>query len=547
MTLTGKLFRDAVISGANNIANNRAAVDELNVFPVPDGDTGTNMSMTIGNALPELKAAGDGISAGDAAKLTASAMLRGARGNSGVILSLIFRGLSKGLAGQAEADAKMLSDAFKLGVDAAYKSVMKPTEGTILTVVREAWENTKDLAQEGGDAAEFLAKFIEEGEKSLANTPELLPALKKAGVVDAGGKGLLVILSGMQQVISGGGMIRSEEETKPSAPAAVAAAGAAQEDIKFAYCTEFIVNKKPGAKDATALRAFLETIGDCVVVVDDDDIIKVHVHSNHPGKAIEEGIKFGELTKMKIENMREQHHNIIKADEAVQKNRKVPVKPEKDFGFVAVAAGAGIEALFRDLGADSVVRGGQTMNPSTEDILEAIGQTPANNVFVLPNNKNIIMAAEQAVSLADRNVCVLQSRSIPQGITALMNFDPGADFVTNRSNMTEALDRVQSGQITFAVRDSEYDGHKIKQGEILAMDNGKIVFTEKDVTKALVKLTKRLVNSSSSFITVMYGSDVSDEAANAAYEQLRARISDSIDINIVNGGQPVYYYIISVE
>ncbi len=547
MTLTGKLFRDAVISGANNIANNRAAVDELNVFPVPDGDTGTNMSMTIGNALPELKAAGDGISAGDAAKLTASAMLRGARGNSGVILSLIFRGLSKGLAGQAEADAKMLSDAFKLGVDAAYKSVMKPTEGTILTVVREAWENTKDSAQEGGDAAEFLAKFIEEGEKSLANTPELLPALKKAGVVDAGGKGLLVILSGMQQVISGGGMIRSEEETKPSAPAAVAAAGAAQEDIKFAYCTEFIVNKKPGAKDATALRAFLETIGDCVVVVDDDDIIKVHVHSNHPGKAIEEGIKFGELTKMKIENMREQHHNIIKADEAVQKNRKVPVKPEKDFGFVAVAAGAGIEALFRDLGADSVVRGGQTMNPSTEDILEAIGQTPANNVFVLPNNKNIIMAAEQAVSLADRNVCVLQSRSIPQGITALMNFDPGADFVTNRSNMTEALGRVQSGQITFAVRDSEYDGHKIKQGEILAMDNGKIVFTEKDVTKALVKLTKRLVNSSSSFITVMYGSDVSDEAANAAYEQLRARISDSIDINLVNGGQPVYYYIISVE
>lgn len=547
MTLTGKLFRDAVISGANNIANNRAAVDELNVFPVPDGDTGTNMSMTIGNALPELKAAGDGISAGDAAKLTASAMLRGARGNSGVILSLIFRGLSKGLAGQAEADAKMLSDAFKLGVDAAYKSVMKPTEGTILTVVREAWENTKDSAQEGGDAAEFLAKFIGEGEKSLANTPELLPALKKAGVVDAGGKGLLVILSGMQQVISGGGMIRSEEETKPSAPAAVAAAGAAQEDIKFAYCTEFIVNKKPGAKDATALRAFLKTIGDCVVVVDDDDIIKVHVHSNHPGKAIEEGIKFGELTKMKIENMREQHHNIIKADEAVQKNRKVPVKPEKDFGFVAVAAGAGIEALFRDLGADSVVRGGQTMNPSTEDILEAIGQTPANNVFVLPNNKNIIMAAEQAVSLADRNVCVLQSRSIPQGITALMNFDPGADFVTNRSNMTDALDRVQSGQITFAVRDSEYDGHKIKQGEILAMDNGKIVFTEKDVTKALVKLTKRLVNSSSSFITVMYGSDVSDEAANAAYEQLRARISDSIDINLVNGGQPVYYYIISVE
>lgn len=547
MTLTGKMFRDAVISGANNISNNRLAVDELNVFPVPDGDTGTNMSMTIGNALAELKAANDGITAGEAAKLTAGAMLRGARGNSGVILSLIFRGLSKGLAGKEEADAKLLSDSFKLGVDAAYKSVMKPTEGTILTVVREAWENTKDSAAEGGDVAEFLAAFIAEGEKSLEKTPELLPALKKAGVVDAGGKGLLVILEGMQQVISGGGIIRSESETKPAAPAAVAAAGAVQEDIHYAYCTEYIVNKKAGAKDATALRAFLETIGDCVVVVDDDDIIKVHVHSNHPGKAIEEGIKFGELTKMKIENMREQHHNIVKADEAVQQNRKVPVKPEKDFGFVAVAAGAGVEALFRDLGADSIVRGGQTMNPSTEDILEAIGQTPAHNVFVLPNNKNIIMAAEQAVSLADRNVCVLQSRTIPQGISALMNFDPGADFVTNRGNMTDALGRVQSGQITFAVRDSEYDGHKIKQGEILAMDNGKIVFTEKDVTKALTKLTKRLISSSSSYVTVIYGSDVTDEAANAAYEQLRARISDSIDINLVNGGQPVYYYIISVE
>ena len=547
MTLTGKLFRDAVISGANNIANNRAAVDELNVFPVPDGDTGTNMSMTIGNALPELKAAGDGISAGDAAKLTASAMLRGARGNSGVILSLIFRGLSKGLAGQAEADAKMLSDAFKLGVDAAYKSVMKPTEGTILTVVREAWENTKDSAQEGGDAAEFLAKFIEEGEKSLANTPELLPALKKAGVVDAGGKGLLVILSGMQQVISGGGMIRSEEETKPSAPAAVAAAGAAQEDIKFAYCTEFIVNKKPGAKDATALRAFLETIGDCVVVVDDDDIIKVHVHSNHPGKAIEEGIKFGELTKMKIENMREQHHNIIKADEAVQKNRKVPVKPEKDFGFVAVAAGAGIEALFRDLGADSVVRGGQTMNPSTEDILEAIGQTPANNVFVLPNNKNIIMAAEQAQKLADRQVIVLPTRTVPMGITALLNFDPSANAETNTINMMAAADKVSTGLITYAARDSEFDGKRIRKGEIMALENGKIVATSTDLTKATYRLARSMCKKDSSFVTIISGCDVSDEEAEKLTEIVKAKCPNHVEVSHIRGGQPVYYYMISVE
>ncbi len=548
MKITGKLYRDAVISGANNICNQKLAVDELNVFPVPDGDTGTNMSMTISNALAEMKKTSSGVAVGDAAKTVASAMLRGARGNSGVILSLIFRGLSKGLAGKTEADAKDLSGAFKLGVDAAYKSVMKPTEGTILTVAREAYENTVDLAVEDGDAAEFLKAYIAEAEKSLEKTPELLPALAKAGVVDAGGRGLIVILEGMMAVIGGGKIIESEDAVKPAAPVAVAAAATgSSDDITFTYCTEFIVMKKAGAKDATALRAFLETIGDCVVVVDDEEIIKVHVHSNHPGKAIEEGLKFGDLTKMKIENMREQHNNIIKADEAVQTNRKAPVAPEKDMGFVAVAAGAGVEALFRDLGADQIVRGGQTMNPSTEDILEAIGQTPAHNVFVLPNNKNIIMAAEQAVKLADRNVCVLQSRTIPQGISAMMAFDPDSDFVANRSGMTDALSNVQSGQITFAVRDSEYDGHKIKQGEILAMDNGKIVFTEADVTKALVKLTKRLTSGSSSFITVIYGSDVSDEDAEAAYEKLRAKISDNIDIVLVNGGQPVYYYIISVE
>ena len=546
MNITGKLLRDAIISGANNISNMRREVDELNVFPVPDGDTGTNMSMTIKNALAELKNVPDGATAGEVAKLTASAMLRGARGNSGVILSLLFRGLSKGLSGREEADAAALSAAFKLGVDAAYKSVMKPTEGTILTVAREGYENTVSIAKENGDAAEFLKAYIDAANISLEKTPELLPALKKAGVVDAGGKGFIVILEGMYAVISGGEPVLSEDEVKPVTPAAVAAA-TAPEEIKFAYCTEFIVKKSAGGKDATALRAFLETIGDCVVVVDDEDIIKVHVHSNHPGKAIEAGIKFGELTKIKIENMREQHNNLIEADKAAQANRKQPVAPEKEIGFVAVAAGAGIEALFTDLGADYVVRGGQTMNPSTEDILEAIGQTPAHNVFVLPNNKNIIMAAEQAVSLADRNVCVLQSKTIPQGISAMMSFDPSAGFEENRSGMTEALGRVASGQITYAVRDSEYDGHKIKQGEILAMDNGKIVFTEKDVTKSLVKLTKRLISSSSSYITVIYGSDVSDEDANAAYELLRSKVSDDIDIVLVNGGQPVYYYIISVE
>lgn len=543
MTINGRLLRDAVISGANNISNQKQAVDELNVFPVPDGDTGTNMSMTIKNAAAELGNTPDGAAVGDVAKKAAAAMLRGARGNSGVILSLIFRGLSKGLAGKDEATAADLSAAFKLGVDAAYKSVMKPTEGTILTVSREAYENTAELAKSGISAADFLKAYIEQAEVSLEKTPELLPALKKAGVVDAGGKGFIVILEGMYSVLSGGGMIKCEDEVKPAKPAAVAASS---EEIKFAYCTEFVV-RKVGSKDPIALRAFLETIGDCVVVVDDEEIIKVHVHSNHPGKAIEEGLKFGELVTVKIENMREQHNNVIKADKAVQINRKAPVKPEKDTGFVAVAAGDGIEALFRDLGVDNVVCGGQTMNPSTDDILEAIEQTPAENVFVLPNNKNIIMAAEQAVKLADRNVRVLQTRTIPQGISAMMNYDPEQSFSANSGIMTEAIDRVASGQITFAVRDSDYDGHKIKQGEILAMDNGKIVFVEKNLTKSLIKLTKRLISSSSSYITIMYGSDVTDEDAQDAYEQLRSKISGDIDIVLVNGGQPVYYYIISVE
>lgn len=547
MIITGKLLRDAVISGANNISNRRRTVDELNVFPVPDGDTGTNMSMTIGNALAELKKASDGAGAGDIAKVTAGAMLRGARGNSGVILSLLFRGISKGLKGYAEADAAALAEGFRQGVEAAYKSVMKPTEGTILTVAREAYENCGAL-EEQGDAAVYLRAYIEEAEKSLERTPELLPALKKAGVVDAGGMGYIVILKGMLEVFEGRSGISSEDAVKPSAPAAAAAAsGAEHEEIHFAYCTEFIVNKNSAAPDSTKLRAYLETIGDCVVVVDDDDIIKVHVHSNNPGKAIEMALRFGELTKVKIENMREQHNNLLKSDELAQNNRKAPVTPEKDIGFVVVAAGAGVEALFTDLGADYIVRGGQTMNPSTEDILEAIGQTPAHNVFVLPNNKNIIMAAEQAVALADRNVCVLQTRSVPQGISAMMAFDPDGDFNANRAGMTQAIDKVGSGQITYAVRDSEYEGHKIKQGEILAMDSGKIVFTEREVEKALVKLTKRLVNSASSYITVIYGSDVSDEDANAAYEHLRSKISDNIDIVLVNGGQPVYYYIISVE
>lgn len=544
MVISGKLLRDALISGANNIYNNKQEVDELNVFPVPDGDTGTNMSMTIKNAVDELRNTPDGATAGEVAKKAASAMLRGARGNSGVILSLLFRGLSKGLSGKEAASAEDLSAALKIGVDAAYKSVMKPTEGTILTVSREAWENTAAAAKSGISAAEFISVYIDEAKKSLEHTPELLPALKKAGVVDAGGMGFIVILEGMYAVLSGGAMIAQTNEVKPQTPAAAAAA---EQEPAYSYNAEFIIVKDNESRDTAALRAYLETIGGNASVVDDDGIVKIHVHTDHPGKALEEGLKLGELDHVTVENMRKTQKDVIKAGKAAQTNRKAPAAITKDTGFTAVAAGAGIEALFTDLGADQIVRGGQTMNPSTEDLLEAIEQTPARNVFVLPNNKNIIMAAEQAAKLTDRNVCVLQTRTIPQGISAMMSYDPAGDFKANRAAMTEAIDRVGSGQITFAVRDSEYDGHKIKQGDILAMDNGKIVFTEKSLTKALVKLTKRLVTSSSSYITVLYGSDVADEDANEAYEALRSKISSDIEIALVNGGQPVYYYIISVE
>lgn len=543
--LSGKILRDAIISGANNIINNKESVDELNVFPVPDGDTGTNMSMTIRNAVAELNMLSDSVTVETVAQTAASAMLRGARGNSGVILSLLFRGLSKGLAGKHEATVEDYCNALKLGAEAAYKSVMKPSEGTILTVARVAAEKANDAQCK--DFPELFDVLTTAAKETLDQTPEMLPVLKKAGVVDAGGMGYYTILKGMASVICGGVMIGAKEETATEKAVVTNAAGTFETDIEFTYCTEFIVVKSDVNKDATKLRAFLESIGDCVVVVDDDSIIKVHVHTEHPGKALEEGILYGSLINLKIENMKEQHKGAAAKAEMQKKQKLAPAEPVKDFGFVSVTSGAGLEDLFKDLGVDVIVRGGQTMNPSTEDILEAINATPARNIFVLPNNKNIIMAAEQAVKLTDRNVIVLQTRTIPQGITAMLAFDESSDFSTNGVNMTKALDNVGSGSITFAVRDSDFEGKQIKKGEILAMENGKLAFVEKDVTKALIKITKKLIRSGSSYITIIYGSDVTDETAQAAFEALRAKISDDIEIVLVNGGQPVYYYLISVE
>ncbi len=553
MSIDGKLLRDAIISGANNINHLKTKVDELNVFPVPDGDTGTNMSMTLSAAAKELARLANPTAA-EAAKTAASAMLRGARGNSGVILSLLFRGFSKGLAGCEVATGKDLANALDLGVKAAYKAVMKPTEGTILTVARVAAEQAVVFAEANDDPVAVWAEICRVAEDTLNQTPEMLPVLKKAGVVDAGGRGLVVIFEGMRSVIEGNGMLTfGDTAATGNAPAAPkSAAAASQEEIHFTYCTEFIVDKE-NDKDPLALRAYLESIGDCVVVVDDEDIIKVHVHTNNPGNALQEGLKFGSLTNMKIENMKLQHTEAGIADVAKQQMEQAqgqweyaPVDPQTPYGFVSVAAGDGLHALFTDLGVTHVVSGGQTMNPSTEDILSAIQATPAKCVFVLPNNKNIIMAAEQAINLADRKVVVLHTKTVPQGISAMLAFNPDADLDTNRIEMTTAYDRVQTGSITFAARDADFDGFRIKQGQLMALANGKVSFVDKDLIKATAKLAKQIAKKDSSFFTLILGEDVNEETGQALEAAVREKLPN-LEITVIQGNQPVYYVIMSAE
>ncbi len=552
--IKGSIFRDALISGANNISTYKQQIDQLNVFPVPDGDTGANMSTTIGAAARELAKLSDDCTVSEAASAASSALLRGARGNSGVILSLIFRGISKGLKDCAEASAKDIANGLMMGTEAAYKAVMKPTEGTILTVIRKTAKKALAYCENAGeneiDFVAFWEYVCKASKDALAKTPEILPVLKKAGVVDAGGKGLTVIFDGMTSVFKDGVIVPSpDSDTASSSEVSFNAAAEFDGEITFTYCTEFIVQReKDKNQEPLALRAYLESIGDSVVVVDDESIIKVHVHTNNPGNALQEGLKFGSLTNMKIENMREQHQN-QKAAEAPKdaKADYVPVDPEIEFGFVSVCAGDGIAQLFTDLGADKIVSGGQTMNPSTDDILNAIQAVPAKTVFVLPNNKNIIMAAEQAVPLADREVRVLHTRTIPQGLSAMLAFDFDIDASQNQINMMKAIDNVGSGQITFAARDSDYEGHKIKKGELLVMENGKLSFVEKELDVALIKLTRSLVKSTSSFVTIIYGEDVSDSDAEATVEALKQKLNSDIDVSLIKGNQPVYYYIVSVE
>ena len=551
--ITGKMFRDGVISASNNISNSRQAVDALNIFPVPDGDTGTNMSMTIGAAAKEMAVLPDDCTLSEASSRCASALLRGARGNSGVILSLIFRGFAKGFKGLDEADGKAVANAFKLGVEAAYKAVMKPTEGTILTVIRKAAEAADELSQTLDDPIEVSFAALLAAKEALAQTPEQLPVLKKAGVVDAGGQGLVLIFQGFESVFGHNAIVQALDGSAvvPVSVPDKSTVAEASDDIEFGYCSEFLIEKSADAneKDPLRLRAFLESIGDCVVVVDDSDIIKVHVHSNEPGNVIQAALKYGQLINIKIDNMRYQHRN---ANEGV-KEGEMPVmpkaEPENEYGFVAVCAGEGLSELFKDIGADVVVSGGQTMNPSTDDILNAVMATPAKTVFVLPNNKNIIMAAEQAIPLAEgREVRVLQTKTIPQGISAMLMFDESADADENQMAMMEAAENVATAQVTFAARDSEIDGEPIKQGEIMGLCNGKIKYTGTDIIdiayKSTVKVFKR---AQSSIITLIYGEGVSEEQALAVKERLENKYSDEVEISIVNGGQPIYYFIISVE
>lgn len=542
--IDGLLFQRMVIEGALAIAEKKEQANELNVFPVPDGDTGTNMSLTMGSAMAEMHRLHEPTLA-KAADTTASALLRGARGNSGVILSLLFRGMAKKLRECTAAGGRDFALALREGVEAAYKAVMKPAEGTILTVSRVAAQHAVECCQANPELSvkEVFAAVLERGQTALQETTQQNPVLAKAGVVDAGGFGFLAILEGMRDAYLGIYKARAIPEDTPSKAAADFSA-ISDEDITFTYCTEFIAQRKDKARNVGRLRAILSGIGDSLVVVDDDDIVKVHVHTDQPNKALEEGLKFGPLLTVKIENMREQH--TAKVIESTEPRERVIRDPEKKYGFVAVAAGEGLGSVFTDLGADVVVKGGQTMNPSTNDILYAIDAVPAEVVFVFPNNKNIIMAAEQAVPLSGKQVVIIPSRNIPQGISALLAFDPDGETETNTGAMKEAMEAVTAGQITYAARNSEFDGKKIKEGEYLALCEGKLCANSRKPFDAVKKLAREMVRTDSAFATIIFGEGVSEEDA-AKVEDIFHKENRDLEITVIDGGQPVYYYIISVE
>ena len=542
--ITGKQYCEMIISGCNHISNQKAAINALNVFPVPDGDTGTNMSLTISAAARELQAMGD-CTVAQASDRAAGAMLKGARGNSGVILSLLFRGISKGLKDKETASAKDFAEAINQGVKAAYRAVMKPTEGTVLTVSRVAAERLTAYVEKADiSMEEALAYYVAEANKVLAETPEMLPQLKQAGVVDAGGKGFAVVMEGALSALQGN-PIQAQEVAEVVTDSVVDEMPMREEDIKFTYCTEYIVTVDETAKkdNPAELRSYLESIGDSVVCVPDNDIIKIHVHTNHPGRAIEEALRYGSLVNLKIDNMKEE----FRARQKSEPQAPAIAEPEKKYGFVSVVAGAGLAALCKDLGVDTVVEGGQTMNPSTADILAAVNRTPAEVVFVLPNNKNIIMAAEQAKELSTaKQVVVIPSKTVPQGITAMLGFDETLEPDALAEAMTAQLATVKTAQVTYAARDSVFDDHEIKEGQLLGLMETKVTFVEDDMSTVVRKLFEQLSAEGGSYINVYYGEDVTEEDAEAIAAQIREQLPEA-EVLCLPGGQPVYHYIFSLE
>ena len=561
--ITGLMFKQMVLHGSAAITAQKQAINDLNVFPVPDGDTGTNMSMTIGAAAAELRKSNPA-TVEQAASITASTLLRGARGNSGVILSLLFRGLSKGLKGHTQADAATFAAAMQEGVSAAYKAVMKPAEGTVLTVSRLAAKRAVEVAAEEKDVEKVLEEAIREGYDALAQTIEMNPVLKKAGVVDAGGKGYLLILEGMLAGMRGEPLPETDEEGEAPNEKADFAMMAAEE-ITFAFDTVFIVRKSTPDVSLEGLRTYLNSIGDSLVIGEDDEAFKVHVHTNIPGSALNEAQKYGTLELAKIENMRTQAEDLaagkhvqstddldaveasLESGASQEEQGHVVAEPEKKYGFLAVCAGDGLAAVFHDLGADGVVSGGQTMNPSTESILDGVDRIPAETVFILPNNSNIIMAAQQCAALTEKHVVVIPTKTVPQGITAMMNVDfeaPDAQTITDA--MTESLSTVTTAQITYAARNSDFDGFEIREGDYLALEEGKLFGTDSSLDTLLHKLAERAVEKDASFISLYFGEDVTEEDAQKAGALFEAACPNA-EVAVLSGGQPVYYYIISME
>ena len=540
-TINGAELRRMIISAAASIEIHKQALNELNVFPVPDGDTGTNMSMTINSAAADLRKAEDP-ELYAASKIAASAMLRGARGNSGVILSLLMRGISKTLKGHEVCDGVLWANALQGGVDAAYKAVMKPAEGTILTVARLAAAKAAEAAQENNFIEFVQAAAIEEAKAALANTVNQNPVRKKAGVVDAGGKGWLLALEAMMCALKGEDVVAPEGGAVSEVKEQADFSDFNTEDITFTYCTEFIISRE-NQNDPEKLRQFLSSIGDSLVLVDDDEIIKVHVHTNDPGRALHEAIEYGSFVTVKVENMRLQHTEKVMSEKELAPKIAEPTKP---IGVVSVCAGDGLADVFTNLGTDAIISGGQTMNPSTQDILEAVNKVPAETVFVLPNNKNIIMAAQQVDGLTPKNVVVIPSKTVPQGVTAMLNFDPEGTVEANTEAMTAALPTVETMQITYAARNSDFDGYDIHEGDYLAMVGSSLFGTSQDINVLLRSLAEKVRDEGKEYVTIYYGCDTKEKYAQKTAD-LFADICPQAEVNLINGGQPVYYYLISAE